>query len=130
MLSVATAIGNLQTVLNNINNRPINITVTGGTGFQREGGDLPGYSNGGMHSGGYRLVGENGPEIEATGSSRIYNANQTAAMLGGGLATAQEVAALRVEMKAALYAVAKNTSKTADQLVRWDGDGLPDARGF
>ena len=130
VLSVASAIGNLQTVLNNINNRPINITVTGGTGFQREGGDLPGYSNGGMHSGGYRLVGENGPEIEATGTSRIYNANQTAAMLGGGLATAQEVAALRVEMKAALYAVAKNTSKTADQLVRWDGDGLPDARGF
>lgn len=130
VLSVASAIGNLQTVLNNINNRPINITVTGGTGFQREGGDLPGFANGGMHSGGYRLVGENGPEIEATGTSRIYNANQTAAMLGGGLATAQEVAALRVEMKAALYAVAKNTSKTADQLVRWDGDGLPDSRGF
>lgn len=132
VLSVADAIKNLQDVMKNINTRPINISVTGGTGFQTEsgGGDLPGFSNGGMHSGGYRIVGENGPEIEATGSSRIYNANQTAAMLGGGLATAQEVAALRVEMKAALYAVAKNTSKTADQLVRWDGDGLPDARGF
>ena len=132
VLSVADAIKNLQDVMKNINTRPININVTGGTGFQTEsgGGDMPGFSNGGMHSGGYRIVGENGPEIEATGSSRIYNANQTAAMLGGGMATAQEVAALRVEMKAALYAVAKNTSKTADQLVRWDGDGLPDARGF
>lgn len=132
VLSVADAIKNLNDVIKNIGNRPINITVTGGTGFRTEGGDgdLPGFANGGMHSGGYRLVGENGPEIEATGTSRIYNANQTAAMLGGGLATAQEVAALRVEMKAALYAVAKNTSRTADQLVRWDGDGLPDSRGF
>lgn len=131
VLSVADAIKNLQDVMKNINTRPINITVTGGTAFTTDGGgEMPGFSNGGMHSGGYRIVGENGPEIEATGSSRIYNANQTAAMLGGGLATAQEVAALRVEMKAALYAVAKNTSKTADQLVRWDGDGLPDARGF
>lgn len=131
VLSVADAIKNLQDVMKNINTRPINITVTGGTAFTTDGGgEMPGFSNGGMHSGGYRIVGENGPEIEATGTSRIYNANQTAAMLGGGLATAQEVAALRVEMKAALYAVAKNTSKTADQLVRWDGDGLPDARGF
>lgn len=131
VLSVADAIKNLQDVMKNINTRPINISVTGGTAFTTDGGgEMPGFSNGGMHSGGYRIVGENGPEIEATGSSRIYNANQTAAMLGGGLATAQEVAALRVEMKAALYAVAKNTSKTADQLVRWDGDGLPDARGF
>ena len=132
VLSVADAIKNLQDVMKNINTRAINITVTGGTAVRTDGGDgdLPGFANGGMHSGGYRLVGENGPEIEATGTSRIYNANQTAAMLGGGLATAQEVAALRVEMKAALYAVAKNTSRTADQLVRWDGDGLPDSRGF
>ena len=132
VLSVADAIKNLQDVMKNINTRAINITVTGGTAVRTDGGDgdLPGFANGGMHSGGYRIVGENGPEIEATGTSRIYNANQTAAMLGGGLATAQEVAALRVEMKAALYAVAKNTSKTADQLVRWDGDGLPDSRGF
>ena len=132
VLSVADAIKNLQDVMKNINTRAINITVTGGTAVRTDGGDgdLPGFANGGMHSGGYRLVGENGPEIEATGTSRIYNANQTAAMLGGGLATAQEVSALRVEMKAALYAVAKNTSRTADQLVRWDGDGLPDSRGF
>jgi hypothetical protein len=131
VLSVASAIGNLQTVLNNINNRPINITVTGGTGFQREsGGDLPGFYNGGMHSGGLRLVGENGPEIEATGTSRIYNANQTADIMGGSMTTANQIAALRDEMRASLYAIAKNTGKTANQLVRWDGDGLPDARGF
>jgi hypothetical protein len=132
VLSVADAIKNLQDVMKNINTRPINITVTGGTGFQTEsgGGDLPGFYNGGMHSGGLRLVGENGPEIESTGSSRIYNANQTADILGGSMTTANQIAALRDEMRASLYAIAKNTGKTANQLVRWDGDGLPDARGF
>jgi hypothetical protein len=118
--------------MKNINTRPINITVTGGTGFQTESGDgeMPGFYNGGMHSGGLRLVGENGPEIEATGTSRIYNANQTADILGGSMTTANQIAALRDEMRASLYAIAKNTGKTANQLVRWDGDGLPDARGF
>ena len=39
VLSVADAIKNLQDVMKNINTRPINITVTGGTGFQTESGD-------------------------------------------------------------------------------------------
>jgi hypothetical protein len=132
VLSVADAIKNLQDVMKNINTRPINISVTGGTAFTTDGGggEMPGFYNGGMHSGGLRLVGENGPEIEATGTSRIYNANQTADILGGSMTTANQIAALRDEMRASLYAIAKNTGKTANQLVRWDGDGLPDARGF
>jgi hypothetical protein len=49
------------------------------------GGDvLPQFANGGIHSGGFRLVGERGAELEATGPSRIYSAAQTADMLGGG----------------------------------------------
>jgi hypothetical protein len=44
---------------------------------------LPGYASGGMHRGGLRIVGENGPEIEATGPSRLWSAEQTAGMLGG-----------------------------------------------
>jgi hypothetical protein len=132
VLSVADAIKNLNDVIKNIGNRPINITVTGGTGFRTEGGEpMPDFASGGMHSGGYRLVGENGPEIESTGSSRIYNANQTSDILsGGGATTASQIAALRDEMRASLFAIAKNTGRTANQLVRWDGDGLPDARGF
>jgi phage-related minor tail protein len=43
-----------------------------------------GFANGGMHSGGLRLVGENGPELEVTGPSRIYSAEQTRAMLQSG----------------------------------------------
>lgn len=87
------------------------------------------FANGGLHSGGLRLVGENGPELEATGPSRIYNANQLGNMIGGG-ATAEEVRALRDELKVVMFQIAKNTGKTSEQLQRWDGDGLPDARGF
>jgi hypothetical protein len=90
---------------------------------------MPRFASGGAHSGGLRLVGENGPELEATGPSRIYNANQTATMLSGGDAAAQ-VSALRDEMRASLYAIAKNTGRTANQLVRWDGDGLPEPRDY
>jgi predicted DNA-binding protein len=49
--------------------------------------------------------------------------------LSGGDAAAQ-VSALRDEMRASLYAIAKNTGRTANQLVRWDGDGLPEPRDY
>jgi tape measure domain-containing protein len=43
--------------------------------------NVPFFATGGMHAGGLRIVGENGPELEATGPSRIYNAADTMAML-------------------------------------------------
>lgn len=98
----------------------------GGSGY----GSFNTFADGGYHSGGLRIVGENGPELEATGASRIYNAEQTAAMLSGGAGVAEEVAALRSEMKAAMYQIAKNTGKTSDQLQRWDGDGMPEVRDW
>lgn len=85
------------------------------------------FANGGIHSGGLRIVGENGPEIEATGPSRIYNSNQLGNMLNHG-ATADEVKALRDEMKVAMYQIAKNTGKSYDIINRWNGDGLPPER--
>ena len=88
---------------------------------------IPGFADGGYFGGGLRMVGENGPELEATGPSRIYNANQTAAMFQGR-ETAEEIKSLRSELKYAMFTIAKNTGKTADQLGRWDGDGLPDTR--
>ena len=36
-----------------------------------------------MHFGGLRIVGENGPELEATGAARIFNAQQTRTILSG-----------------------------------------------
>ena len=85
------------------------------------------YANGGLHSGGLRIVGENGPELEATGPSRIYNSNQLGNMLNHN-ATADEVKALREELKVAMYQIAKNTGKSYDLMNRWDGDGLPPER--
>ncbi len=87
-----------------------------------------------FHAGGLRLVGENGPELEVTGPSRIYNASQTAAMLGGGGDAAAEVRGLRADfggMMSALRSVAKHTMQTAKRvefLERWDFDGLPKER--
>ncbi|MBD9530455.1 phage tail length tape measure family protein [Comamonas sp. CMM01] len=49
-----------------------------------KGEQVPAFAAGGYHLGGLRLVGENGPELEATGPSRIWNAQQTLAFLGGG----------------------------------------------
>lgn len=43
----------------------------------------PGLASGGMHAGGMRLVGERGPELEVTGPARIFNATDTARILGG-----------------------------------------------
>lgn len=85
------------------------------------------FASGGLHTGGLRIVGENGPELEATGPSRIYNSNQLGNMLNHG-ATADEVKALREELKVAMYQIAKNTGKSYDLMNRWDGDGLPPER--
>jgi hypothetical protein len=43
---------------------------------------IPGFAGGGDHAGGWRVVGENGPELEATGPARIFNASQTSALFG------------------------------------------------
>jgi hypothetical protein len=101
--------------------------------FEQYGGDyfnVRGFASGGDFGGGLRIVGENGPELEATGASRIYNAAQTAEILSGGGNVATQIANMRSEMQAGLYAIAKNTGKTSDQLNRWDGDGLPEARNW
>jgi hypothetical protein len=83
---------------------------------------IPGFATGGSFGGGLRIVGENGPELEATGPSRIFNAGQTRSMLSGGANTEllaevralrQEVAALRADNRAGQGAIAANTGKLA-----------------
>lgn len=57
------------------------------------------YAAGGSHPGGMRLVGEEGPELEVTGPSRIYSARDTARMMGGDNSELiAEVRALRAEV--------------------------------
>lgn len=102
-------------------------------------GKIPGFAAGGDFLGGLRIVGENGPELEATGPSRIFNADQTARMLSnvnGGSAYAEmaaelkqlrevvtELRGLREDQRAGLATVARGTSKAANILERVTPDG-------
>jgi lambda family phage tail tape measure protein len=90
---------------------------------QKKAAGVPGFASGGDFGGGLRLVGENGPELEVTGPSRIYNASQTAAMLTGNSNTnvVAELRVLRAELeniKANTQASAQHSSKAARILER------------
>jgi hypothetical protein len=83
---------------------------------------VPGFATGGDFAGGLRLVGEDGPELEVTGPSRIVNNNQPAQLLRGNSeevmqenrALRMEMAEIRAMMESHLYAIAKNTRTVAD----------------
>ncbi|MDM5176557.1 hypothetical protein PO883_05025, partial [Massilia sp. DJPM01] len=87
---------------------------------------VPGYATGGDFGGGLRLVGENGPEVEATGPARIFNADQTRSMLSGGgnadvVAELREVRRELAELRAPMERTAVATGKSAgstDQLAK------------
>ena len=83
---------------------------------------IPGFASGGYHAGGLRIVGENGPELEATGASRIWNAADTQRMMSGGNGDmVAELRALRAEvaeLKSTNAAIAGHTAATHRQLVR------------
>lgn len=74
-------------------------------------GLVPGFANGGLHSGGLRIVGERGPELEYTGPSWIVNNNDSKRLLDFSEVVA-ELKALRAEMAQ----ITKNTHATADLL--------------
>ena len=87
------------------------------------------FAGGGMHVGGLRLVGENGPELEVTGPARIWSADQTARMLGGfdQAALLAELRALRaevVDLRAEARATAGHTGAMSRLHKRWDDTGL------
>ena len=57
---------------------------------------VPGFARGGMHRGGWAMVGERGPELAHFGSpARIYNSAQSRAMMGGSVAVDVQVSAGR-----------------------------------
>ena len=45
--------------------------------------NIPGFANGGYHTGGLRIVGESGPELEATGAARYFSASKTRDIMAG-----------------------------------------------
>lgn len=89
-------------------------------------GEIPAFASGGFHSGGLRLVGENGPELEVTGPSRIYNASQTAAMLSGGgdSGSVAELRQLRAEIHNDLRQMAKFMEQTATSTRQMNQSGV------
>ncbi len=102
----------------------------------RDLGGTPTFSSGGYHSGGMRLVGESGPELEATGPSRIYSAQQTRNMLSGGSGEVvvelrslrREVSELKAEQRKVGVENVKYNKKSYDLYREWDTVGLPATR--
>lgn len=91
------------------------------------GGAIPMFADGGDHAGGWRIVGENGPELEFTGPGAIVSHADAKNMLDTG-ALQDEIAELRAEMARYQYQIALSTQRTAKVLDRWDGEGMPEVR--
>ena len=99
-------------------------------------GGTPTFASGGMHSGGMRLVGEQGPELEVTGPSRIYSAQQTKNMLSGGSGEVvselrslrREVSEMKAEQRKIGVENVKYNKKSYDLNREWDIVGLPATR--
>ncbi|WP_428145084.1 tape measure protein [Delftia acidovorans] len=97
---------------------------------------MPAFAEGGLHSGGWRLVGERGWEVEATGPARYWNQEQLSRAMRGSQddietddGLAEEVEALREEvrgLRSVAEAIARNTSGMAlmaEQFDRVTGGG-------
>jgi len=90
-------------------------------------GPFPAFAAGGLHAGGFRVVGEDGPEIEFTPPSRIFSNSQSMNLLSGD-SSLQELRSLRNDIRDGLTAIAIHTSKTARLHDRWEVDGMPEVR--
>lgn len=84
------------------------------------------FAAGGLHSGGMRMVGERGPELEMTGPAR-YMSNATLASLMGNNSN-EEVKQLREENRVQLRAMVSLQNRMTKVIEQWNGDGLPTER--
>lgn len=90
----------------------------------------PGFANGGDHLGGWRIVGERGPELERTGPSHIVS-NSSARNLFDSSGIVGEIRALRAEvavMRSDARRTAEATGATARLGRKHDFEGLPPVR--
>ena len=79
---------------------------------------ITGFASGGVHSGGLRIVGERGPELEVTAPSTIYSTDRTKELLG----SRDIVFAIRDLINVVLQGAEYN-KKTSDILLRVTRDG-------
>ena len=85
------------------------------------------FALGGAHRGGLRIVGERGPELEYTTPSYITNSNDTSRLLDNSELLA-EIKALRSDINAGQYSIAKSALKSTKMLDRWESQGMPKSR--
>lgn len=88
---------------------------------------VPAFAAGGMHGGGWAVVGEQGPELVNLSPARVYSNSDSKGLLDtSGLA--RELAALRADARinaATLVDVLKRVDKLFN---RWDMNGMPETR--
>lgn len=80
----------------------------------------------GSHRNGLASVPFDGYRAELHAGERVLTAQQA----DSSDKMAADIAEMRREVSAAMYAIAANTLRTAKLQERWDGDGLPDPRGY
>jgi len=93
-----------------------------------QGDTVPGFAGGGLFGGGLRIVGEHGPELEATGPSRVWSAAQTRDILRGGSqrgATSIRVVDDAARQRTLLSDVSRQSSEAVRQQSR-NADALND----
>ncbi|NML62271.1 DUF4214 domain-containing protein [Massilia sp. RP-1-19] len=82
---------------------------------------IPGFANGGDHSGGVRIVGERGPELEFTGPSRIVNNRDLMARLqnpgANSDALVTEIRLLRQQVERLQLAAEKTADDTGKMVL-------------
>lgn len=89
--------------------------------------NIPGFAGGGRHGGGWRVVGEDGPELAYTGPETIVSNSGSKDLLDqSGVEGAIE--AMVDELRPWLYQIAKNTLSTDKTLTRFEKDGMPATR--
>jgi hypothetical protein len=119
IFSVVDAINAAQLSISDVS-KHFNLTDDVVRGLVASAANLPRFATGGNHYGGLRIVGENGPEIEATGASRIYSNSQTRQMMqNDNPALLAEIRAMRVEisgLRSSSEAATTASEKTSDIL--------------
>jgi TP901 family phage tail tape measure protein len=90
---------------------------------------IPAFARGGVHDGGWALVGEEGPELAWMPPARVYSHSQTQGMLGGAAAGGSaEIASLRQDLREGLGQLAVRVAELHKLHKKWDANGLPAER--
>lgn len=90
---------------------------------------IPKFANGGSHEGGWRVVGERGPEIEYTGPSRIMSNSDMNSKLDNAQVK-EAVDQMNRNLEAVLRGILEASQETASIIDDWDTLGQPRERNI